>query len=649
MKYFQFGRLEKRIVVFFVGLLMFVQLAGFFAISYAIEENARRNLRDELIVGANVFKLLLKQQKQQLVSATIVLTRDFPFRDAVATRDSGTIVDVLKNHGDRISANRLALVDMTNIVTADTVQPDLIGKNFAFPDLIEQAAAKENVSAIRIIDGTIYQLVIVPVLAPAPIAWVVIGFVIDNATASDLKGITGLDVSFLGTTGSQPPSVLATTLTADVRANLQAKSVGLLASADKSASDKSASVVLGREEFEILATTIDRYPAGFGNGSVFAVLQRSVGEGLQPYELLKLALLLLGVASLLITLIGSIRIARRITRPVRKLALAAREVAAGNYGEPILLEQDDEIGELATAFNNMSIGLTERDQVRDILGKVASHEVAEQLLKQNIELGGEEREVTVMFTDIRNFTALCENHPPAVAIALLNRYLTLINTIVDAHAGVIDKYTGDGVMALFGAPIGRPDDPERAVLAALAINLRMRQLASELLQEGLPNPDVGIGVNSSRVVAGNIGSPSRLNYTVLGDGVNLASRLESLTKRYGVPIIVGEATAAQASKLVYLELDKVRVVGRATPVRIYQPMGKPEQVDEVRRELVARHHRALALFRARSWNAAEDIFRTLRPISGYTTIADVYLSYLADFTLTEPDENWDGVFTLSGK
>ena len=195
MKYFQFGRLEKRIVVFFVGLLMFVQLAGFFAISYAIEENARRNLRDELIVGAKVFKLLLKQQKQQLVSATIVLTRDFPFRDAVATRDGGTIVDVLKNHGDRISANRLALVDMSNIVTADTVQPDLIGKKFAFPDLIEQAAARKNVSAIRIIDGTIYQLVIVPVMAPAPIAWVVIGFVIDNATASDLKGITGLDVS----------------------------------------------------------------------------------------------------------------------------------------------------------------------------------------------------------------------------------------------------------------------------------------------------------------------------------------------------------------------------------------------------------------------------------------------------------------------
>ncbi len=644
MKYFRFGRLEKRIVVFFVGLLMFVQLAAFFAISYAIEENARRNLRDELNVGAKVFKRLLDQKDQQLESATIVLTRDFPFRDAVATLDKDTIVDVLKNHGDRIAANRLALVDMMNIVTADTVQPALIGKQFAFPDLIERAAAKKSVSAIRIIDGTIYQLVIVPVMAPAPIAWVVIGFVIDNLTASDLKDITGLDVSFLGAGGSQQPNVFATTLAAGNRGNLQAQSASFLTKVDQS-----VSIVLGREEFEILATNIDRYPVAPGQGSVFAVLQRSVSAGLEPYEVLKLALLLLGGASLLITLVGSIRIARRITRPVRQLAMAAREVAGGNYGTPIVLQQDDEIGELATAFNNMSIGLTERDQVRDILGKVASHEVAEQLLKQKVELGGEERDVTVMFTDIRNFTALCENHPPAVAIALLNRYLTAINAIIDEHAGVIDKYTGDGVMALFGAPIGRSDDPERAVLAALAINQRMRQLASELLKEGLPNPDVGIGVNSSRVVAGNIGSPSRLNYTVLGDGVNLASRLESLTKRYGVPTIVGEATAAKANKLVYLELDKVRVWGKSTPVRIYQPLGKPEQLDAERHDLVARHHRALALFRARSWNAAEDIFRALRPVSGYTSIADIYLSYLSDFTLTEPVDNWDGVFTLGDK
>ena len=644
MNFFQFGRLEKRIVVFFVGLLIFVQLAGFFAISYAIEQNARLNLREELNVGERVFKRLLEQKEQQLVAATNVLARDFAFLGAVATRDRDTTVDVLRNHGSRISANRLALVDMENIVTAETLQAALIGKPFAFPDLIKQATGKSSVSAIRIIDGTIYQLVVVPVLAPVPIAWVVIGFVIDNSSASELKRITGLDVSFLGTDDNWPPNIFATTLTASIRESLQNQAASVSTRAQTS-----AAILLGGEEFEVLATTIDQYRDTGGSGSVFAVLQRSVRDGLQPYETLKLALLFLAGISLVVTLAGSIRIARRITRPVRQLANAAKQVAAGNYGAPIELQQNDEIGELAVAFNNMSKGLTERDQMRDVLGKVASHAVAEQLLSQNIELGGEERDVTVLFTDIRNFTALCENHPPALTIGLLNRYLTLINAIIDEHEGVIDKYTGDGVMALFGAPIDRTDDPQRAVLAALAIDKRMRLLTAELAAEHLPNPDVGIGINTSRVVAGNIGSPTRLNYTVLGDGVNLASRLESLTKRYGVPIIVGEVTAAHARNLVYLELDKVRVWGRNTAVRIFQPLGPADQLNPVQREMVERHHRALLLFRARNWTAAEDIFRALGPLPGYARIAEIYLGYLSQFSVREPDENWDGAFTLSDK
>ena len=259
------------------------------------------------------------------------------------------------------------------------------------------------------------------------------------------------------------------------------------------------------------------------------------------------------------------------------------------------------------------------------------------------------RFATVLFTDIRNFTALCENHPPALTIGLLNRYLTSINAIVDEHDGVIDKYTGDGVMALFGAPIGRSDDPQRAVLAALAIDARMRQLAKELAEEHLPNPDVGIGVNTARVVAGNIGSPTRLNYTVLGDGVNLASRLEGLTKRYQVSIIVGETTAANARNLVYLELDKVRVLGKTRAVRIFQPLGPAAQLDLEMRNLVDRHHRALALFRARKWATAETIFAELAPVARYARIAEIYLGYVREYIANEPGADWDCAFTLSDK
>ena len=204
-------------------------------------------------------------------------------------------------------------------------------------------------------------------------------------------------------------------------------------------------------------------------------------------------------------------------------------------------------------------------------------------------------------------------------------------------------------MALFGGPIGRSDDPQRAVFAALAIDKRMRQLALELATENLPNPDVGIGVNTSRVVAGNIGSPTRLNYTVLGDGVNLASRLESLTKRYQVPIIVGETTAVHARNLVYLELDKVRVLGKTTAVRIFQPLGTADQLDLDVRNFVERHHRALALFCARQWSAANDIFLALASQPGYARVAEIYLAYLGDFIASEPTDDWDGAFTLNDK
>ena len=204
-------------------------------------------------------------------------------------------------------------------------------------------------------------------------------------------------------------------------------------------------------------------------------------------------------------------------------------------------------------------------------------------------------------------------------------------------------------MALFGGPIGRSDDPQRAVFAALAIDKRMRQLALELATANLPNPDVGIGVNTPRVVAGNIGSPTQLNYTVLGDGVNLASRLESLTKRYQVPVIVGETTAVHARNLVYLELDKVRVLGKTTAVRIFQPLGTADQLDLDVRNFVERHHRALALFCARQWSAANDIFLALASQPGYARVAEIYLAYLGDFIASEPTDDWDGAFTLNDK
>ena len=638
----RFESLESRIVVFFVVLLMSVQMAGFFAIRYAIEQSARTNLRDELDVGVRVFKRLLEQNSQQLVEATAVLSYDFGFREAVSSQDRDTILSALSNHSARINANGMALVNLQNDVVADTLQASAIGKQFAFPELIVIAAERRRASAIRLVNGTVYQLVVVPVLAPLPISWVVMLFIIDDSVATDLKRITSLDVTFIGNADNGRARILATTLTPYLRERLQP----ILA--DIAGQPEGRGIrVFGDEEFETLSTTIERYDGS----SIFALLQRSLRDGLRPYDHLQVMLLFLAALGLTVSLVGSIRIARRISRPVRALADAARCIAVGDYATVAAetIRQKDEIGELATAFDSMSRGLAERDQMRDLLGKVASPAVAAQLLRQKVELGGEERLVTVMFADIRNFTELCELLSPQESLELLNRYLARISGVIEKYDGVIDKYTGDGVMALFGAPIGRMDDAQRALFAALEIDREIVNLGRELADENLPFPQVGIGINTSKVIAGNIGTASRLNYTVLGDGVNLAARLESLTKRYQVPLVVGEDAKKLVHSLVYRELDKVRVKGKKVPVRIFQPLGRVGEIDSAALQCLTEYHAAIEAFRNRDWQTAKAAIEALREVPTYRCICDLYLGYIRQFENAPPDRDWDGSFTLYEK
>lgn len=634
--------LEGRIVGFFVVLLMVVQIAGLFSIRYAIEQNARNNLREELNVGVRVFKRLLEQNSQQLVEATAVLTYDYGFREAVAVQDRDTILSVLNNHSARIKASGMALVNLQNVVLADTMQPAASGAQFAFPELIANAAEYRRSSAIRLVDGTIYQIVVVPVLAPLPIAWVAMSFVIDNVAANDLKRITGLDVTFIGSASNTSEHILATTVGTAMQLALKPE----LRDISRQPEIRGTKSFAG-EEFEVLSTTIERYD----NTRVVALLQRSLREGLKPYDSLQVALLFLAAIGLVISLIGSIRIARRITRPVKALAEAASRVESGDYRGvgAAAAQSGDEIGALAAAFNNMSRGLSERDRMRDVLGKVASPEIAARLLEQKIELGGEERAVTVLFADIRNFTSLCERLTPHQSLELLNRYLACINDVIDQHDGIIDKYTGDGVMALFGAPIARIDDPKRAILAALEIIKRVEELGVNLASEGLPNPAIGIGINTSQVIAGNVGTPARFNYTVLGDGVNLAARLENLTKRYQVPLVVGQQTRELATGLVYRELDKVRVRGKSVAVHIFQPMAREGELSQPELDLLARHHAAIDAFRNRQWAQAKGEFDQLKQTADYARISELYLGYIQQRETNPPDADWDGSFTLYDK
>jgi len=490
-----------------------------------------------------------------------------------------------------------------------------------------------------VVDGRVFRVVAVAVAAPLPIAVVATEWAVDESMARAMQGLAAADVSFL-LSSEGTARLLASTLPVSRQRALASQARRVI-----SAGMEGTQVELGEARYQTLALTMP----DTSRLRMYAILQRSSGEQDAAYLALQAALLIIGAIALAITLGGSIRIARTITRPVAEIAAAARKVARGNYEISLPRAGRDEIGELNRAFRSMVHGLVERDTMRDVLGKVASPEVVEQLLDGRVALGGQELDATVMFVDLRDFTPLCEDMAADASLKLLNEYLGEIGAAVEAHGGVVDKYLGDGAMAVFGAPVTRPDDAQRAVEAALDIRDRVARLRERLLARRLPAPDVGIGVNTARVVAGNIGTPSRLNYTVLGDGVNLAARLEDLTKRYRVPIIVSDRTRSCASSFVFRELDKVRVKGRREAERIWEPLAREGELDAAALERLARWHEALQIFRQRDFSRARESFAGIATAPGYEKPAAVYLDHIADMREHPPGEDWDAAFTLEVK
>lgn len=244
-----------------------------------------------------------------------------------------------------------------------------------------------------------------------------------------------------------------------------------------------------------------------------------------PFRRIARALLAGGGLALALAALVGVALSRGLTRPVRALVNATQRVAQGDYGVEVAVTTRDELGTLAAAFNQMTRGLLLKDRMHAVLNKVVSREVAEELLGGSLELGGETREVTVLFADMRGFSALTEGMEPQGVITLLNECMQLLSDAVDAEGGVVDKYVGDELMAVFGAPVAQHDHPRRALRAALRMQAAVAMLNASRRERAEPEIGIGIGVNTGVVVAGNMGSKDRLNYTVLGDAVNLAARL----------------------------------------------------------------------------------------------------------------------------
>ncbi|HYJ78129.1 MAG TPA: adenylate/guanylate cyclase domain-containing protein, partial [Longimicrobiaceae bacterium] len=274
-----------------------------------------------------------------------------------------------------------------------------------------------------------------------------------------------------------------------------------------------------------LALVADRVAAGAGMQDLWRVITVPLDPVLAPFERIQRVVLVVGIGALALAVLLGIVLSRGFARPVRALVKATGRIARGDYDARVEVAGRDELGVLARSFNEMAHGLMLKERYRGVLDKVVSRDIAEELLKGDIVLGGETRRVTTLFADVRGFTSLTEGMEPQRVIALLNEFMERASEAIDAEGGVVDKYVGDEVMALFGAPVARGDDAEAAVRAALRIRDAVAELNHERRARGEPAIGVGIGINSGPAVAGNMGSSGRLNYTVLGESVNVASRL----------------------------------------------------------------------------------------------------------------------------
>lgn len=290
-------------------------------------------------------------------------------------------------------------------------------------------------------------------------------------------------------------------------------------------------------------------------------------------------------------------------------------------------------------------------QFTELFGQYVPPELVDEMAKnpEGYSMAGRKAELTVLFSDVRGFTTISEGLQPDQLATLMNEYLGAMTEVVRQQRGTLDKYIGDAIMAFWGAPVDDPEHAQHAVTTALEMQKALKELNKALLVKGWPELKIGVGVNTGVMTVGDMGSPVRKAYTVMGDAVNLGSRLEGITKQYGVGIIVGEETRAKLGKAFVLrELDRVRVKGKHEPVGIYEPLGRAGQVDKETLDHLKLWDQTLQAYRSQDWDRAEMLLLNLTRMTPHY-LYDLYAKRISHYRQEPPGSDWDGVTTFETK
>jgi adenylate cyclase len=390
---------------------------------------------------------------------------------------------------------------------------------------------------------------------------------------------------------------------------------------------------------------------------MLTLLRKDANTTVQKQHQVMLISVILTALAAILGLVFAALVSAGVTRPVRRLLEGARAVEAGDLNGTIVATSRDEIGHLTTAFNQMVEQLRLKERLRETFGKYVDPRVVEGLIQgPALAAEGQRRVMTVLFCDVRGFTSTSEGMTPQGLVKVMNRYFSTMSAPIRRHQGVIDKYIGDAIMAYWGPPFAA--DTEQMRLASLAA-LEMLQLVPQLRAElpellgvrTLPNTfDIRIGIATGEVLVGSIGSELMMSYTVMGDAVNLASRLEGANKEYGGRILVSEATIAGASAAVEArEIDLLVTLGQTRAQAVFEIMAAKGELTAAQIELRARFAEGLAAYRAQRWDEARRAFEAALQAVPDDGPSMTFIKRMDKLIAAPPGEGWDGAWHLERK
>jgi len=382
-----------------------------------------------------------------------------------------------------------------------------------------------------------------------------------------------------------------------------------------------------------------------------------VGTRAYQRRVVTIGVVLLAIAALLgLTFAAAVTLG--LVRPVRRLLLGTAAVEHGALDTVVPITSRDEIGSLTQSFNSMVGELRVKARIRDTFGKYVDPRIVAGLIDRPelTDAKGSRREMSILFCDMEGFTAFSEGMTPGALVNVLNRYMTIMSEPVRQNNGIIDKYIGDGIMAFWGPPFTTAEEHAGlACLAALDQRAAIAAFRAELpdligLRRGFPKFDIRIGIATGDVVVGNIGSEQTRNYTVIGDTVNLASRLEAANKTYGTRALISEMTNRFAAGVVETrEIDQVLVAGKTEPQRIFELLGRKGELAGEHLALRDAFAEALEAYRRKNWEEARAGFEGCLKITPGDGPSKVFLGRTAQFRATAPSPDWDGVWSLAEK